>query len=104
MPCSLASVALWFFFTNLDQKPNIEGAKFLFSNYCFVLGFLLVFRTQIAYSRFWEGGSILQDMRSSWLNVTSSLVAFSTSKDDMKLQVEHFHHLLIRLMSMMHCG
>merc|ERR1719409_1181004 len=48
----------------------------LLSGYTVVLGFLLIFRTQIAYSRFWEGGSVLQEMRGVWLNATSSLFAF----------------------------
>jgi len=82
----------------------LTGRSFSSATIALFSAFLLVFRTQIAYSRFWEGGSILQDMRSSWLNVTSSLVAFTTTDAKKKAEIEHFLHLLIRLMSMMHCS
>merc|ERR1719478_623598 len=105
VPCTIASFFLRLLFENMEIKDSdIGDAKFLFSNYSFILGFLLVFRTQIAYSRFWEGSTILQDMRSSWLNVTSSLMAFCSEAPEKKEQVEQFEHLLVRIMSMLHCS
>merc|ERR1719203_1667636 len=47
------------------------------SGFYSVMGFLLVFRTQQAYSRWWEGGTLLQTVRGEWFNAYSQLLAFS---------------------------
>eukprot|EP00929_Paragymnodinium_shiwhaense_P059175 TRINITY_DN29626_c0_g2_i1.p1 TRINITY_DN29626_c0_g2~~TRINITY_DN29626_c0_g2_i1.p1 ORF type:complete len:514 (+),score=122.50 TRINITY_DN29626_c0_g2_i1:137-1678(+) len=107
VPCTMCAMGYWYYFNKYleeEERPNIGGASSLWSGYTFVLGFLLVFRTQIAYSRFWEGGSVLQEMRGVWLNATSSLVAFCTRDPAKKEQVMAFQHLLVRIMSLMHCS
>merc|ERR1719356_688491 len=68
----------------------------LWAGYTMVLGFLLVFRTQIAYSRFWEGCGLLQTVKGVWFNAASNLVAFSSDDVNKKRDVLVFHHLLIR--------
>eukprot|EP00927_Polykrikos_kofoidii_P028849 TRINITY_DN25062_c0_g1_i2.p1 TRINITY_DN25062_c0_g1~~TRINITY_DN25062_c0_g1_i2.p1 ORF type:complete len:616 (+),score=86.25 TRINITY_DN25062_c0_g1_i2:154-2001(+) len=86
------------------SSPEIYQGMAIWSSYTFVLGFLLVFRTQIAYSRFWEGGNLLQQVRGVWFNATSNLVAFTNPSPEKRTQVEAFEHLLVRLMSMLHCS
>eukprot|EP00929_Paragymnodinium_shiwhaense_P061866 TRINITY_DN30906_c0_g1_i1.p1 TRINITY_DN30906_c0_g1~~TRINITY_DN30906_c0_g1_i1.p1 ORF type:complete len:675 (+),score=136.83 TRINITY_DN30906_c0_g1_i1:168-2192(+) len=83
-----------------------DKAMGIWGGYTSVLGFLLVFRTQIAYSRFWEGGTTLQQVRGVWFNAVSNLVAFSndSEEEEMRFKVEKFQHLLVRLMSMMYCS
>lgn len=45
-----------------------------------VLMALLMFRSKIAYDRWWEGGTLLQKTRGEWFNAFSSLmVATSVS-------------------------
>jgi len=74
--------------------------------FTFVLGFLLVFRTQKAYDRWWEGGSLLQDVRGEWFNAYSSLLAFcNQSKDQQKVQdVLVFQHFVARLFSLLYAS
>lgn len=74
------------------------------SVFSFVLGFLLVFRTQIAYSRFWDGASHLQTIRGGWFNVVSSCFAFCTPKTEKAPEVQVFQHQIVRLMSMLYCA
>lgn len=70
-----------------------------------VLFLVLAFRTDKAYSRFWEGTTLLHQMRGEWFDAASCLFAFSKlAKDDMKKRndVLKFRHALIRLMSLCH--
>ena len=53
-----------------------------------VLGFLLVYRSQSAYGRFWDGASYLEKVRAGWFNAASSCFAFSTEKKD---SIEHIY-------------
>mmetsp|Transcript_38038 Transcript_38038/g.88976 ORF Transcript_38038/g.88976 Transcript_38038/m.88976 type:complete len:600 (-) Transcript_38038:86-1885(-) len=69
-----------------------------------ILGFLIVFRTQNAYSRFWEGTTLLQQVRGEWYSAVSSLFAFFTTASDKKEEVDRHKHLIIRLMSLMYCA
>eukprot|EP00929_Paragymnodinium_shiwhaense_P032519 TRINITY_DN18012_c0_g1_i1.p1 TRINITY_DN18012_c0_g1~~TRINITY_DN18012_c0_g1_i1.p1 ORF type:complete len:551 (+),score=139.59 TRINITY_DN18012_c0_g1_i1:178-1830(+) len=106
--CWLASVIAIKIASGLpDFDPTKHGAAFqIWASYTSVLGFLLVFRTQIAYSRFWEGVTTLQQVRGVWFNAVSNLIAFCNDSDDeaMRENVAGFQHLLIRLMSMMYCS
>eukprot|EP00929_Paragymnodinium_shiwhaense_P050604 TRINITY_DN25484_c0_g2_i1.p1 TRINITY_DN25484_c0_g2~~TRINITY_DN25484_c0_g2_i1.p1 ORF type:complete len:678 (-),score=179.84 TRINITY_DN25484_c0_g2_i1:83-2116(-) len=106
IPCTLVCCALNLWFTWLwgADKPDISGAMNVWSNFTFVLGFLIVFRTQIAYGRFWEGGTTLQQVRGVWFNATSNLIAFCSADSKRLEEVQSFQHLLVRLMSMLYCA
>lgn len=69
-----------------------------------VMGFLIVFRTQQAYARWWEGGTLLQTVRGEWFNAYSQLLAFSNRDPSMVGSVRSFQHLLLRLMSLLYCA
>jgi len=87
-----------------DEAINVSNVVTTFYGaYTSVLGFLVVFRSQSAYTRYWEGASLLQRTRGQWFNATSSLVAFCSSDPDKKTKVKEFQHLVVRLVSIMHC-
>lgn len=75
----------------------------LWSGFTFSLGFLIIFRTQIAYSRFWEGVTLMHNVRAVWFNATSNLISFTSTAIEKKDEVQSFQHLLVRLMSMLFC-
>lgn len=78
----------------------------IWSAFVIVLGILLGVRTNKAYNRFWEGITLVQQMRAEWFEATSNLMAFSmvACKQDSSMldQVHQFQYVLIRLMSLMH--
>eukprot|EP00929_Paragymnodinium_shiwhaense_P113311 TRINITY_DN8158_c0_g1_i1.p1 TRINITY_DN8158_c0_g1~~TRINITY_DN8158_c0_g1_i1.p1 ORF type:complete len:561 (+),score=79.44 TRINITY_DN8158_c0_g1_i1:106-1788(+) len=90
----------------IGEPPDVGGSAFtaLWGGYTFILGFLLVFRTQIAYGRFWEGVGILQAVKGGWVNAVSNLIAFTSTDPNMRDDVEAFTHQLVRLMSMLFCA
>eukprot|EP00927_Polykrikos_kofoidii_P072630 TRINITY_DN6872_c0_g1_i2.p1 TRINITY_DN6872_c0_g1~~TRINITY_DN6872_c0_g1_i2.p1 ORF type:complete len:646 (+),score=98.01 TRINITY_DN6872_c0_g1_i2:184-2121(+) len=87
-----------------SNGANWAGAMAVWSGFSGTLGFLLIFRTQIAYARFWEGATILHQVRGVWFNATSNLFAFCNAKDDFQARVDLFQHKLIRMMSMLYCA
>jgi len=68
------------------------------------LALLLGFRTREAMSRFWEGTSLLHQMRGEWFDAVSCCVTFSrsTAEGKNKDDVMRFRHTLVRLMSLCH--
>lgn len=91
--------------TNVDHSGDINTvisqAWFAMAS---VVGFLIVFRTQQGYSRYWEGASLLQSVKACWLNATSNLISFCTPDPELQDEAIKFQHLLVRLVSLLHCS
>merc|ERR1719238_2612861 len=85
----------------IDRAKNAMQMLTVFTSIQF---FVLFFRSNVAYDRWWEGGTLLQKTRGEWFNSYSSLVAFSAVDPKMAPKVEEFHHLLARLMSLLFCA
>jgi len=66
-----------------------------------LLGFLVVFRTSQAYSRYWNGGGLMQQMEGSWFDAASSLVAFCRVSKAPADQIVRFQHTMMRLFSIL---
>jgi len=70
-----------------------------------VISLCLGFRTRQALGRFWEGTSLLHQMRGEWFDAASCLVSFSRDGKLHKGKAEEvleFRSTLIRLFSLMH--
>lgn len=87
----------------IHNNVDLSGMDVLWSGYTFVLGFLVVFRNSQAYSRFWEGATLIQQVRGEWFNAISSLFSFCNCTPERAEKVLIFQHLLVRLMSMLFC-
>eukprot|EP00929_Paragymnodinium_shiwhaense_P077411 TRINITY_DN3985_c0_g2_i1.p1 TRINITY_DN3985_c0_g2~~TRINITY_DN3985_c0_g2_i1.p1 ORF type:complete len:542 (-),score=51.02 TRINITY_DN3985_c0_g2_i1:709-2334(-) len=83
--------------------PDVGGTSFtlVWGGYTFIVGFLLVFRTQIAFARFWEGATTLFGVKGVWVNAVSNMLAFTTHDAKKQGEVDAFQHYLVRLMSML---
>jgi|EP00927_Polykrikos_kofoidii_P071867 putative membrane protein len=73
----------------------------ILGGFTFILGFLVVFRSQQAYSRWWEGGTLLQQLRGEWFNSYSCLIAFCDTSEERQREVQEFQHQLVRLYSLL---
>lgn len=105
-PCSVVAVVLHTIFHSSEQAMMVAGAgdvaTDIMSGFMFILGFLVVFRSQQAYSRWWEGGTLLQQLRGEWFNSYSCLVAFCTSSKEKREEVIIFQHTIVRLFSLLY--
>jgi len=68
----------------------------------FVLGFLIVFRTQKAYDRWWSAGAALNEVRADWFNAYSSLVAFGNQDPAKRETLEAWIHEIARYFSLLY--
>lgn len=100
------SAALAIFMNMLANDPASETSSVgrVWSGFLFVLGFLVVFRTQLAYSRYWEGATLLGRIRGQWYNATSNLFAFCSPEPSKEKDVIKFQHYVCRLVSLLHCA
>jgi len=104
VPCAIVSTILkWLevhcHFHYLVDAFQIKVAAY--GSFSSLLGFLVVFRTSQAYSRYWNGGGSMQQMMGSWFDTASSLIAFcKLSKADHE-ETRRFQHLLLRLFSLL---
>jgi len=85
------------------DKDDTQMFRSLLGAFTTVMFFILQFRSNIAYDRWWEGGTLLQKTRGEWFNAYSSLMAFSSTDPSREKEVEEYHHLLARLMSLLMC-
>lgn len=105
---SLAAACSWFFrtYTDSDFKEWFHTMKVSdrLRDFSFVLGFLIVFRVQTAYGRWWEAGTLLQQLRGEWFNSFSSLLAFCNADPEKQAEVEEFQHILVRLFCLLYAN
>lgn len=69
-----------------------------------LLAFMVAFRNNQGWSRYWEGATLLQQTRGEWFNAISSCFAFCNPQPEHKEKVVQFQGLLIRLMSLLFCS
>eukprot|EP00933_Yihiella_yeosuensis_P060086 TRINITY_DN6206_c1_g1_i1.p1 TRINITY_DN6206_c1_g1~~TRINITY_DN6206_c1_g1_i1.p1 ORF type:complete len:966 (-),score=167.39 TRINITY_DN6206_c1_g1_i1:174-3011(-) len=74
----------------------------IWTGFTFVVGFSVVFRVSQAYSRFWAGTNAVYQMQEIWLQVASSLCAFSKGGKCEPVTAGIFKHILVRLFSVLH--
>jgi len=86
-----------------DEELSRAITQTYFS-YSFLLSFLVVFRTQSAYSRYWEGASTLNAIKGDFTNAASCMFAFCSTDPSKHESVVQFQHLIVRLMSLLHCA
>lgn len=74
------------------------------SGFSFLVGFLVVFKSSHSFSRFWEGSTAAYRMRAHWVNVCSSIMAFTKASKCTPDMSHRFTELLVRLTSMLHAS
>jgi len=86
------------------HELDMTGVDWVWAGYTSVLGFLLTFRNNQAYTRFWEGATLINQVRGEWFNAVSTLFAFCNQSKDHVAQVQQFQSTLVRLASMLYCS
>mmetsp|Transcript_86068 Transcript_86068/g.164669 ORF Transcript_86068/g.164669 Transcript_86068/m.164669 type:complete len:375 (+) Transcript_86068:93-1217(+) len=101
LPSAALAGCLWYYFRGDDESSSKPVSR-VFNGYSFILGFMIVFRMQLAYQRFWEAATLTNELRSEWLDCVQTTFAFCSGAPEKKAEVEKFQHLLVRLVSMLH--
>lgn len=87
-----------------NDQELASNAFTIWAAFTSVLFFVLSFRSNVAYNRWWEGGTLLQQTRGEWFNAYSSLIAFTSTDPSRESEVEAYQHMLARLMSLLFCS
>mmetsp|Transcript_3613 Transcript_3613/g.7917 ORF Transcript_3613/g.7917 Transcript_3613/m.7917 type:complete len:575 (+) Transcript_3613:162-1886(+) len=110
LPCAFIALALAHLEENYpgylaDVGLNVEFMRSsqLWTAATTVLAILLIFRTNRAMERFWEGTGLLHQMRGEWFDSVSCCVTFTRGAVASKPEeVREFRHTIVRLMSLCH--
>ncbi|CAL1163269.1 unnamed protein product, partial [Cladocopium goreaui] len=106
LPCAIITVLLHQ--SVESEKGNdsleMEGIMTIWSSFTFVLGFLIVFRSNQAYSRFWESVTLFQQTSGEWTSALSNLLSFCRLDEEVNFEVLKFQQYLIKLLSLLHCS
>merc|ERR1719424_1911930 len=87
----------------MDLESTLMKNNAIWGGFSFLLGFLVVFRTSQAYSRFWEGCTSTHYMGAEWFDACAALIAFCKhAEPDKAREVLNFQNILVRLFSMLH--
>lgn len=108
LPAGLISAVLKFgqrrhWFSVVDNL-NVLSSPAAWTAFSALLGFLVVFRTSQAYTRFWAGCSATHAMRLDWFNACTMLMAYARVSKAPEVQVNDFMGRLVRLISIMHAA
>eukprot|EP00930_Biecheleria_cincta_P039859 TRINITY_DN27358_c0_g2_i1.p1 TRINITY_DN27358_c0_g2~~TRINITY_DN27358_c0_g2_i1.p1 ORF type:complete len:478 (-),score=66.08 TRINITY_DN27358_c0_g2_i1:120-1553(-) len=87
----------------LSRSVSASNFNLVYAGYTSILAFMIVFRSNLAYSRYWEGAQCISNARAVWLNAVSNLVAFCDRDRDKKQKVQEFQEVLVKFMSMLFC-
>lgn len=106
-PCAAISVAFQLFRQHRlgdaeEFFENILNNNAGYTSFTFLCGFLIVFRTQQGYGRFCDGLASLKAMQAEWYAAASNLIAFCRHSKQSSSEILRFHHILLRLMSLLH--
>jgi len=85
-------------------REDIADTAHIWSGYTSVLGFVIVFRNNQAYLRFWEGVTLINQCRGQWFNAASAIISFCSSDVENAESVAHLQHKLVRLFSILYCS
>jgi predicted membrane chloride channel (bestrophin family) len=89
--------------TNLPSFMSaIAMETVAYGGFSTILGFVVVFRTSEAYTRFCDGSKLTHQMRGDWFDACSGLVSYSRWTQGSVDSVHNFRHLIVRLFSMLH--
>lgn len=109
-PCAIFAALLRHFINNderlefLKSEDSILKETQAWAGFSVLVGFLVVFRTSQAYTRFWDGCTATHMMRAEWFDAASAIVAFCAHSKQTKEKIERFKHILVRLFSMLHAA
>mmetsp|Transcript_50358 Transcript_50358/g.113188 ORF Transcript_50358/g.113188 Transcript_50358/m.113188 type:complete len:353 (+) Transcript_50358:107-1165(+) len=99
MPCAVMAGLLDHY--DVIDEPCLTDET-AWSGFTFLVGFLIIFRTRIAYKRFWAGCTAAFLMRAEWIDAASAIVAFCRYSVAPEEEITRFKHLVVRLFSALH--
>lgn len=89
-------------FIEHQKDSNIFENTSIWAGFNFLVGFLIIFRTQQAYSRFDDGTKAFEKMGANWFDCASALLAYPRVNKVPHPDTEKYENIMIRLFSLLH--
>ena len=84
-----------------DRAESLLDHPFTMSVFASVVTFLVAFRANLAYSRFWESRTLLQRMSAAWADVAVTTIAFDENAKDLE-DYKEWKEDFVHLVSLLH--
>jgi len=84
------------------DASDVFDHPYVYQIYTFVLGFVLVFRCNLAYQRFWEGRTCLELMSSKWSDAALQSIIFDNVANKPEMDRRAFRARILSLFSLLH--
>eukprot|EP00746_Dinoflagellata_sp_MGD_P014694 gnl/MRDRNA2_/MRDRNA2_132349_c0_seq1.p1 gnl/MRDRNA2_/MRDRNA2_132349_c0~~gnl/MRDRNA2_/MRDRNA2_132349_c0_seq1.p1 ORF type:complete len:529 (-),score=62.40 gnl/MRDRNA2_/MRDRNA2_132349_c0_seq1:209-1795(-) len=103
----LAVITVTLKWYQLDYASQIPDGVFpdsfeSYTSLSWMLGFVLVIRTNQAYNRFWEGAMNLHQMTGEWYDACAQITAFVETSKSSRERIDAFQLTMVRLFSLLH--
>jgi len=87
-----------------EQKmlERLEVPSPVFASATSLIGFLVIFRAQIAYNRFWDGANKARQMMVLWYDCAASVSSFCVNSSAEPQTIDNLKCTLVRLFSLLH--
>eukprot|EP00928_Gymnodinium_smaydae_P065665 TRINITY_DN4876_c0_g1_i1.p1 TRINITY_DN4876_c0_g1~~TRINITY_DN4876_c0_g1_i1.p1 ORF type:complete len:521 (+),score=36.26 TRINITY_DN4876_c0_g1_i1:136-1698(+) len=83
-----------------DRRIVLEPS--VWGGFTSLVGFVVVFRTSIAYNRFWDGATSTHKMRAEWFDAVAACIAFCKCAEADTMEIFKFQQVIVRLCSVLH--
>lgn len=87
-----------------ESNFSLAGVGSIWGAFTTVLGFLIVFRNNQAYTRFWGGSGEVYQAMGQWVHAAGDVISFCSHDPGKYEEVRRFQHLFVRLMSLLFCA
>jgi len=106
LPYGVLAAGLCVMIKLLEEHTDLSIKTFehpyAYQVFTFVVGFVLVFRCQLAYGRFWEGRDAIEIMMSNWCDAATKSVTFDSKSKRPPEDIRAFRAKIISLFSLLH--
>eukprot|EP00931_Biecheleriopsis_adriatica_P002184 TRINITY_DN10286_c0_g1_i2.p1 TRINITY_DN10286_c0_g1~~TRINITY_DN10286_c0_g1_i2.p1 ORF type:complete len:384 (-),score=79.33 TRINITY_DN10286_c0_g1_i2:247-1311(-) len=103
VPCATLAALVKFLIQHFEYevKATPGGVLTTVAGFITMLSFMMAFRANQAFSRYWEGAELVQQTRGVWQNAISSLSSFCSEDPRKQEEVRMLKNQVIRLMSLL---
>ena len=74
-----AGVTVLFYLTIQDADERWWGPPYPYQIFAYIVGFIVIFRSNFGYSRYWEGRTWFQNMTAAWVDACIQVGSQSSS-------------------------
>lgn len=88
---------------DIEEQASSDTLLRLHATFTWVFGFVLVFRTGVAWNRYWEGATQMKVMSCEWYDACAEIINFVQVGGKSTNETKGYQGACVRLFSLLHC-